>query len=72
MAIPRLTGDDIEEMRRLCDQMRKLAAPGQRREYLNLIASSISLPSTGPEATGCCTSSPICGMSPHLILLPPL
>jgi DNA-binding GntR family transcriptional regulator len=36
MAIPRLTGDDIEEMRRLCDQMRKLAAPGQRREYLNL------------------------------------
>ena len=23
-------------MRRLCDQMRKLAAPGQRREYLNL------------------------------------
>ena len=36
MAIPRLTYDDIEEMRRLCDQMRKLAAPGQRREYLNL------------------------------------
>ncbi len=36
MAIPRLTGDDIEEMRRLCGQMRKLAAPGQRREYLAL------------------------------------
>ena len=36
MAIPRLTGDDIEEMRRLCDQMRKLTAPGVRREYLNL------------------------------------
>jgi DNA-binding GntR family transcriptional regulator len=36
MAIPRLTGDDIEEMRRLCGQMRKLAAPAQRREYLAL------------------------------------
>jgi DNA-binding GntR family transcriptional regulator len=36
MAIPRLTGDDIDEMRRLCGQMRKLTAPGQRREYLNL------------------------------------
>jgi DNA-binding GntR family transcriptional regulator len=36
MAIPRLNGDDIEEMRRLCGQMRKLAAPVQRREYLNL------------------------------------
>jgi DNA-binding GntR family transcriptional regulator len=36
MAIARLTGDDIEEMRRLCDQMRTLTAPGQRREYLNL------------------------------------
>ncbi len=36
MAIPRLAGDDIEEMRRLCGQMRKLAAPAQRREYLNL------------------------------------
>ena len=36
MAIPRLTGDDIEEMRRLCDQMRKLTAHGERREYLNL------------------------------------
>jgi DNA-binding GntR family transcriptional regulator len=35
-AIPRLTGDDIEEMRRLCGQMRKLAAPLQRREYLAL------------------------------------
>jgi len=36
MAIPWLAGDDIEEMRRLCDQMRELNAPGQRREYLNL------------------------------------
>lgn len=34
MAIPRLTGEDIEEMRRLCGQMRKLTAPEQRREYL--------------------------------------
>jgi DNA-binding GntR family transcriptional regulator len=36
MAIPQLTGDDIEEMRRLCGQMRKLAGPAQRREYLAL------------------------------------
>ena len=36
MAIPQLTGDDIEEMRRLCGQMRKVAAPVQRREYLAL------------------------------------
>ena len=36
MAIPRLTGDDTEEMRRLCGQMRKLAAPVPRREYLPL------------------------------------
>lgn len=36
MAIPQLTGDDIEEMRRLCGQMRKLATPAQRREYLAL------------------------------------
>jgi len=36
MAIPRLTGEDIEEMRRLCGRMRKLTAPGQRHEYLNL------------------------------------
>jgi len=36
LAIPGLTGDDIEEMRRLCGQMRNLTAPGQRREYLNL------------------------------------
>src|SRR5215831_9828247 len=36
MAIPQLTGDDIEEMRRLCGQMRKLTAPAQRREYLAL------------------------------------
>jgi len=34
MAIPLLTGDDIEEMRRLCGQMHKLTAPSQRREYL--------------------------------------
>jgi DNA-binding GntR family transcriptional regulator len=36
MAIPELTGDDIEEMRRLCGQMRKAAGSVQRREYLNL------------------------------------
>ena len=36
MAIPQLTGDDIEEMRRLCGQMRKLATPAQLREYLAL------------------------------------
>src|SRR5207245_5648957 len=36
MAIPRLNGDDIEEMRRLCGQMQKLTGPGQRREYLTL------------------------------------
>lgn len=36
MAIPGLTGEDIEEMRRLCGQMRKLTAPAQRREYLAL------------------------------------
>jgi len=36
MAMPRLADDDIEEMRRLCGQMRKLTAPAQRREYLNL------------------------------------
>jgi DNA-binding GntR family transcriptional regulator len=36
MAIPRLNSDDIEEMRRLCGQMRKLTGPGQRREYLTL------------------------------------
>jgi FCD domain. len=52
MAIPRLSGDDLEEMRRLCGQMRKLAAPGQRREYLNLNRQFHSSPSAGPEATG--------------------
>ena len=36
MAIPRLTGEDIDEMRRLCAQMRKVTAPGLRCEYLNL------------------------------------
>ena len=36
MAIPKLTDDDLEEMSRLCGQMRKLTGPGQRREYLNL------------------------------------
>src|SRR5215831_10631650 len=36
MAIPGLTSDDIEEMRRLCGQMRKLTTPAQRREYLAL------------------------------------
>lgn len=35
MAIPRLTGEDIEEMCRLCGRMWKLTAPGQRHEYLN-------------------------------------
>lgn len=36
MAIPQLTGDDIEEMRRLCGQMRKVSGAAQRREYLAL------------------------------------
>jgi DNA-binding GntR family transcriptional regulator len=36
MAIPKITGDDIDEMRRLCGQMRKVAGSVQRREYLNL------------------------------------
>ena len=36
MAIPSLTSDDIEEMRRVCGQMRKLTSPDLRREYLNL------------------------------------
>ena len=36
MAIPRLTGDDIEEMRRLCSQMRRLIAPGLRGEFMHL------------------------------------
>ena len=36
MAIPQLTGDDIEEMRRLCAQMRKVSGAAQRREYLAL------------------------------------
>ena len=47
MAIPRLTSDDIDEMRRLCGQMRKLAAPGQRREYLNLNRQFRRLPQGG-------------------------
>jgi DNA-binding GntR family transcriptional regulator len=34
MAISLFTGDDIEEMRRLYGQMRKLTVPFQRREYL--------------------------------------
>ncbi|HEY2262363.1 MAG TPA: GntR family transcriptional regulator [Streptosporangiaceae bacterium] len=36
VAIPKITGDDIDEMRRLCGQMRKVAGSVQRREYLNL------------------------------------
>ena len=36
MAIPRLTADDVTEMRRLCDDMRKLTAPELRREYLTI------------------------------------
>jgi DNA-binding GntR family transcriptional regulator len=36
MAIPQLTGDDIEEMRRLCRQMRRLIAPGLWVEFLDL------------------------------------
>jgi len=36
MAVPLLTGDDIEEMRGLCGQMRGLVTPGQRNEFLDL------------------------------------
>ena len=36
MAMPRLTADDLEEMRTLFDQMRKLTAPELRGEYLSL------------------------------------
>jgi DNA-binding GntR family transcriptional regulator len=36
MAIPRLTDDDIEEMRRLCSQMRRLTVPGLWLEFLEL------------------------------------
>ncbi len=36
MAIPRLTAEDIAEMRRLSGQMGELTDPGQRREYLTL------------------------------------
>jgi DNA-binding GntR family transcriptional regulator len=36
MAIPRLIDDDIEEMRRLCSQMRRLIGPGGWREFLDL------------------------------------
>jgi DNA-binding GntR family transcriptional regulator len=36
MAVPRLTSDDIEEMRRLCSQMRRLIAPGLWAEFLDL------------------------------------
>ena len=52
MAIPKLTGDDMEEMSRLCGQMRKLTGPGQRREYLNLNRQFHFIASAGPEATG--------------------
>jgi DNA-binding GntR family transcriptional regulator len=36
MAVPQLTGDDIEEMRRLCGQMHRLVTPGQWSEFLDL------------------------------------
>jgi DNA-binding GntR family transcriptional regulator len=36
MAIPQLTGDDIEDMGRLCRQMRRLIAPGLWSEFLDL------------------------------------
>lgn len=36
MAVPLLTGDDIEEMRGLCGQMRGLVTPGQWSEFLDL------------------------------------
>jgi DNA-binding GntR family transcriptional regulator len=36
MAVPLLTGDDIEEMRGLCGQMRGLVTPGQWNEFLDL------------------------------------
>jgi len=36
MAIPQLTDDDIDEMRRLCRQMRRLTAPGRWSEFLDL------------------------------------
>lgn len=36
MAIPKLTADDIAEMRRLYDDMQQLTAPEHRREFLAL------------------------------------
>jgi DNA-binding GntR family transcriptional regulator len=36
MAVPKLTEEDIVEMRGLCDQMRRLTASETRREYLAL------------------------------------
>ena len=36
MAVPLLTDDDMEEMRRLCSQMRRLIAPGRWSEFLDL------------------------------------
>jgi DNA-binding GntR family transcriptional regulator len=36
MAIPLLTGHDIDEMRRLCSQMRRLVAPGMWGEFVDL------------------------------------
>jgi DNA-binding GntR family transcriptional regulator len=36
MAIPQLTDDDIDEMRRLCRQMRRPIAPGLWSEFLDL------------------------------------
>jgi hypothetical protein len=36
MAIPTLAVDDLEEMRRLCGQIRKVTGSELRREYLDL------------------------------------
>lgn len=36
MAIPRLTSDELEEIRSLCGQLRKVTADELRREYLRL------------------------------------
>jgi DNA-binding GntR family transcriptional regulator len=36
MAVPQLTGEDVEEMRRLCGQMRRLIVPGRWGEFLDL------------------------------------
>ena len=51
MAIPRLTSDDIEEMRRQCDQMQKLIDPAHQREYLKLNDPFHLSPSAGTKRT---------------------